>query len=46
MSSIMIILFQIIDQIFNLPTGADVIASLAEDWYESYKFIQSLKVVS
>jgi hypothetical protein len=37
MSSILITAFQVLDQILGLPTGSDVIASCAEDWWESYK---------
>lgn len=45
MSTIIAVVIQFLDQIFNFPTGFDVVASLAEDWYDAYKFIQSLKIV-
>lgn len=45
MSTLIVTLLQILDQMFSFPTGFDVVASIAEDWYHSYKFIQSLKIV-
>jgi hypothetical protein len=38
-------IFQLLDQAFNFPTGFDVIVACLEDYYEAYKFIQSLKMV-
>lgn len=43
--SILSITLQIMDQMFSFPTGFDIIASCIEDWWESYKFIQRLKIV-
>jgi hypothetical protein len=45
MSSIITTSLQLLDQVFNFPCGFDVIASCTEEWWESYKFIQSLKIV-
>ena len=45
MSALVAVIIQFLDQVFNFPTGFDVVASIAEDWYYSYKFIQSLKIV-
>lgn len=45
MPTLMIILFQITDQVFNFPVGSDVIASCVEDWWHAYKAIQGMKIV-
>jgi hypothetical protein len=46
MTALIAVIIQFLDQVFNFPTGFDVVASLAEDWWESYRFIQSLKMVN